>query len=86
MLKFFKKHYELTPLITIVGGACVMAGAYIVYAVATKSDVMVNRKAYDQPWDKVDPTVPQKIFTINQKYTVNPEILKLRKEIGSPAV
>ncbi|XP_070535351.1 normal mucosa of esophagus-specific gene 1 protein-like [Ptychodera flava] len=80
-----KKHYELTPLFSLIGGVCVMAGSYIGYALITKSDVVVNRSANPFPWDKVDPSKPQKLFTVSQKWTAIPELEQLRREIGSPA-
>ncbi|CAD5123310.1 DgyrCDS11666 [Dimorphilus gyrociliatus] len=82
-LKALRQKWELIPLVGILGTACIGATAYSIYAVATKSDVRVNKTKAVAPWEEVNPNVPQKLLTLNQKYAENAELEALRKEIGS---
>jgi hypothetical protein len=78
-----KKYPELVPLVGIIGGACVMASAFVCYAVATKPDVRVV-KSRGPAWEDVRATESRKMIDLNKaKYRVIPELESLRKEIGS---
>ncbi|BFZ13596.1 hypothetical protein BsWGS_16635 [Bradybaena similaris] len=78
-----KKFPELIPLVGIIGGACVMASAFIGYALATKPDVRVV-KSRGPAYEDVLPTESRKIINLDRtKYQPIPELQQLRKEIGS---
>lgn len=58
----YSKHVlQLIPLVGILGTACIGATAYSIYAIATKSDVRVNKSKGVAPWEEVNPNVPQKV-------------------------
>lgn len=82
-LKAFKKFPELIPLATAIGFAVAMGASYSAYSLYQKSDVRLRKSSELPPWERVDPTQPQKLLTYRTKYEVNPELEKLRKEIGS---
>ncbi|XP_064596013.1 uncharacterized protein LOC135462721 [Liolophura sinensis] len=79
----FKKFPELIPLAVIIGGACVMCGSFMAYAIATKPDVRVVKGSELPPHERLKPEQSTKLVTINQKYEAIPELEQLRKEIGS---
>ncbi|XP_077992183.1 normal mucosa of esophagus-specific gene 1 protein-like [Glandiceps talaboti] len=82
-LAFLKKHYELIPVVFFTGAVCCMSGSYVYYMLSRKPDVTFNRwsNKLSAPWDVVDPSKPQKLMTVNQKYQPDVEVLKLRREI-----
>lgn len=73
---------QLLPLVTMVVTACTMGISYSIYSLYQKPDVRVI-KSESPPWEKVDPTKPQKLITFRGKYERNEELEALRKEIGS---
>lgn len=82
-LKALKRYPELIPLVSILGMACSAATAYMVYSVYQKPDVRLNKHSELPPWERVNPTTPQKLYSINQRWEKIPELEQLRKEIGS---
>ncbi|XP_072480715.1 normal mucosa of esophagus-specific gene 1 protein-like [Notamacropus eugenii] len=65
--QLMKKKKELIPLIvfvSIAGGGGVLMSLYSL----GKSDVIVNRHRNPEPWENVNPSQPQKLFSINQKW------------------
>ncbi|XP_008490299.1 normal mucosa of esophagus-specific gene 1 protein isoform X1 [Calypte anna] len=59
---------ELIPLVGIVSFAAVGAFSFCVYSLFSKSDVIINKRGNPEPWETVDPTKPQKLLTVNQKW------------------
>ncbi|KAM9375051.1 normal mucosa of esophagus-specific gene 1 protein [Phaethornis superciliosus] len=59
---------ELIPLVGIVSFAAVGAFSFCAYSLFSKSDVIINKRGNPEPWETVDPTKPQKLLTINQKW------------------
>ncbi|XP_074661263.1 normal mucosa of esophagus-specific gene 1 protein-like isoform X2 [Tubulanus polymorphus] len=80
-LSALRKKWELIPLVTIIGGACVGVSAFCVYAMTTKPDVVTRRGI--PRFEALDPEKPVKLVTLNQQYRSIPELEKLRHEIGS---
>ncbi|KAG7483219.1 hypothetical protein JOB18_042996 [Solea senegalensis] len=66
--QLLRKRKELIPLIGFTGLAATGAVSAAFYFLLTKSDVILNKTTNPQPWERVDPTKPQKLITINQKW------------------
>ncbi|XP_071611351.1 normal mucosa of esophagus-specific gene 1 protein isoform X1 [Heliangelus exortis] len=66
--QMLKTKRELIPLVGIVSFAAVGAFSFCVYSLFSKSDVIINKRGNPEPWETVDPTKPQKLLTINQKW------------------
>ncbi|XP_045147668.1 normal mucosa of esophagus-specific gene 1 protein-like [Echinops telfairi] len=79
-MSFFRllmKKKELIPLALIMTVAASGASSFAVYSLR-KSDVITDRKN-PEPWETVDPTVPQKLITVNQQWKPIEELQKARK-------
>lgn len=63
-----KKKKELIPLIGFMTFAATGATTAALYFLFTKTDVVINKSQNPEPWERVDPTKPQKLVTINQKW------------------
>ncbi|XP_005376786.1 PREDICTED: normal mucosa of esophagus-specific gene 1 protein [Chinchilla lanigera] len=72
------KKKELIPLAVIVTLAAGGASSFAVYSLR-KSDVIIDRKRNPEPWENVDPNVPQKLITINQEWKPIEELQKVRR-------
>ncbi|XP_062060746.1 normal mucosa of esophagus-specific gene 1 protein [Lepus europaeus] len=72
------KKKELIPLVAIMTFAAGGASAFALYSFK-KTDVIVDRKRNPEPWETVDPSVPQKLVTINQQWKPIEELQKVRK-------
>ncbi|NXG55844.1 NMES1 protein, partial [Hemiprocne comata] len=70
---------ELIPLVGIVSFAGFGAFAFSVYSLFCKSDVVINKSGNPEPWETVDPTKPQKLLTIQQKWKPIEELENVRK-------
>jgi len=80
----FKKFPELIPLAAIISSACVGCAAFCGYALATKPDVRLNKSSELPPWERVQPGEYRKMRVVNKDiYKIDPEVEKLRREIGS---
>ncbi|XP_037646399.1 normal mucosa of esophagus-specific gene 1 protein [Sebastes umbrosus] len=69
MVGFFqmlRKKKELIPLIGFMAFAAVGATSAALYFLFTKNDVILNRTKNPEPWERLDPSKPQKLITINQ--------------------
>ncbi|XP_075387369.1 normal mucosa of esophagus-specific gene 1 protein [Tenrec ecaudatus] len=80
-MSFFRllmKKKELIPLVLFMTAAASGASSFAVYSLR-KSDVITDRKNNPEPWETVDPTVPQKLITINQQWKPIEELQKIRK-------
>ncbi|XP_068962051.1 normal mucosa of esophagus-specific gene 1 protein-like [Petaurus breviceps papuanus] len=66
-LQLMMKKKELIPLITFVSIAGIGAASMSIYSLF-KTDVIVNRQKNPEPWENVNPSQPQKLLTINQKW------------------
>ncbi|XP_040825526.1 normal mucosa of esophagus-specific gene 1 protein-like [Ochotona curzoniae] len=78
LFQLLMKKKELIPLVTFISFAAVGASSFAVYSLQ-KSDVIIDRKRNPEPWESVDPTVPQKLVTINQQWKPIEELQKVRK-------
>ncbi|XP_071539908.1 normal mucosa of esophagus-specific gene 1 protein-like isoform X2 [Panulirus ornatus] len=76
-----KRFPEVIPLVAIMGIAITGASAWTIYALMTKTDVQLNRKDLFR-WDKIDVTRPQKLLTVNQQYSEDPNVTSLKKELA----
>ncbi|KAM5235756.1 normal mucosa of esophagus-specific gene 1 protein [Ctenodactylus gundi] len=72
------KKKELIPLVLITTVAASGASSFALYSLK-KTDVIVDRKRNPEPWETVDPTVPQKLITINQEWKPIEELQKVRR-------
>ncbi|XP_045145335.1 normal mucosa of esophagus-specific gene 1 protein-like [Echinops telfairi] len=76
--RLLMKKKERIPLALIMTVAASGASSFVVYSLR-KSDVITDRKNNPEPWETVDPTVPQKLITINQQWKPIEELQKVRK-------
>jgi hypothetical protein len=81
----WKKHFSLIPVVTICGGACVMATCYVGYMLMYKHDISLrpSRWKEDAPYKYVEPDQVVRLKGYNKEISYDPEIVALRKEIGS---
>ncbi|EHH27292.1 normal mucosa of esophagus-specific gene 1 protein [Macaca nemestrina] len=80
-MSFFQllmKRKELIPLVLFVSVAAGGASSFAVYSL-WKTDVILDRKRNPEPWETVDPTIPQKLITINQQWKPIEELQKVRR-------
>ncbi|KAA0715317.1 Normal mucosa of esophagus-specific gene 1 protein [Triplophysa tibetana] len=67
-IQMLKKRKELIPLIGFVGFAALGATTAAIYFLFTKPDVILNKTRNPEPWEKLDPSRPQKLITLNQQW------------------
>ncbi|NXL83089.1 NMES1 protein, partial [Alectura lathami] len=70
---------QLIPLVGVVSCAATGAVAFSVYSLFSKSDVIVNKSGNPEPWETIDPTKPQKLLTIHQKWKPIEELESVKK-------
>lgn len=63
-----RKKKELIPLIGFMAFAATGATSASIYFLLTKPDVILNKTRNPEPWERVDPSKPQKLITINQQW------------------
>ncbi|TKS69592.1 Normal mucosa of esophagus-specific gene 1 protein [Collichthys lucidus] len=81
MVGFFQilmKKKELIPLVGFIAFAATGATSAATYFLFTKSDVILNKSNNPEPWERVDPTKPQKLITINQQWKPVEELQMVR--------
>ncbi|XP_041848068.1 normal mucosa of esophagus-specific gene 1 protein [Melanotaenia boesemani] len=66
--QMLRKRKELIPLIGFMAFAATGATTASIYFLFTKPDVILNKSRNPEPWERVDPTKPQKLVTINQQW------------------
>ncbi|KAM9063997.1 normal mucosa of esophagus-specific gene 1 protein [Sarcophilus harrisii] len=76
--QFLMKKKELIPLIAFVSIAG-SGAAYMATYSFFKSDVIVNRWQNPEPWENVNPSKPQKLVTINQRWEPVEELQAIKK-------
>ncbi|XP_016156338.1 PREDICTED: normal mucosa of esophagus-specific gene 1 protein isoform X1 [Ficedula albicollis] len=57
-----KRQKELIPLLGILSMAATGAVSFCIYSLLNKSDVIIRKIGSSEPWEKVDPTKPQKVL------------------------
>uniref|UniRef100_A0A4W5JEY3 Uncharacterized protein n=1 Tax=Hucho hucho TaxID=62062 RepID=A0A4W5JEY3_9TELE len=62
-----RKRKELIPLIGFMTLAAVGVTCASLYFLFTKNDVILNKSTNPEPSERLDPSKPQKLVTINQK-------------------
>ncbi|KAK2853776.1 hypothetical protein Q5P01_006437 [Channa striata] len=67
-LQLLRKKKELIPLIGFMAFAATGATSASIYFLFTKTDVIINKTGNPEPWERLDPSKPQKLITINQKW------------------
>eukprot|EP00063_Salmo_salar_P034257 XP_014009092.1 PREDICTED: normal mucosa of esophagus-specific gene 1 protein-like [Salmo salar] len=67
-IQMLRKRKELIPLIGFMALAAVGATSASLYFLFTKNDVILNKSTNPEPWERLDPSKPQKLVTINQKW------------------
>ncbi|KAJ8007148.1 hypothetical protein DPEC_G00114540 [Dallia pectoralis] len=66
--QILRKKKELIPLIGFMAFAVTGATSASLYFLLTKTDVIINKTGNPEPWERLDPSKPQKLITINQKW------------------
>ncbi|KAM8804542.1 normal mucosa of esophagus-specific gene 1 protein [Eudromia elegans] len=69
---------ELIPLVGVVTFAAVGAVSASIYSLF-KTDVIINKTGNPEPWEAIDPSQPQKLLTIQQKWKPIEELEKVKK-------
>ncbi|XP_008402832.1 normal mucosa of esophagus-specific gene 1 protein-like [Poecilia reticulata] len=67
-IQLLKKRKELIPLVGFMAFAATGATSASMYFLFTKSDVILNKSKNPEPWERLDPSKPQKLITINQQW------------------
>ncbi|PWA18997.1 normal mucosa of esophagus-specific gene 1 protein-like [Gambusia affinis] len=67
-IQLLKKRKELIPLVGFMAFAATGAASFSLYFLFTKSDVILNKTDNPEPWERLDPSKPQKLLTINQQW------------------
>ncbi|XP_051953600.1 normal mucosa of esophagus-specific gene 1 protein [Xyrauchen texanus] len=78
-LQMLNKRKELIPLIGFVGFAALGAATASIYFLFTKPDVILNKTRNPEPWERLDPSKPQKLITINQQWKPVEELELVKK-------
>ncbi|CAL8243542.1 unnamed protein product [Lota lota] len=68
IIQMLRKRKELIPLVSIMAVAALGAPAVSLYFLLTKPDVILNKTSNPEPWERLDPSKPQKLHTINQQW------------------
>ncbi|NXF02183.1 NMES1 protein, partial [Smithornis capensis] len=76
---FLRFIFQLIPLAGILSMAAVGALSFSVYSLFGKSDVIINKSGNPEPWETIDPTKPQKLLTIKQKWQPVEELEDVKK-------
>ncbi|XP_060889694.1 normal mucosa of esophagus-specific gene 1 protein [Labrus mixtus] len=66
--QMLRKKKELIPLIGFMTFAATGATSAAIYFLLTKPDVILNKTKNPEPWERLDPSKPQKLITINQQW------------------
>ncbi|XP_006030478.1 normal mucosa of esophagus-specific gene 1 protein [Alligator sinensis] len=74
-----RKKKELIPLVGFVAVAAVGAVSACVYALVSKTDVIINKSGNPEPWERVDPTKPRKLLTLYQQWKPIEELEEVKK-------
>ncbi|XP_038599350.1 normal mucosa of esophagus-specific gene 1 protein-like [Tachyglossus aculeatus] len=83
MMMILMKKKELIPLATIVNIAGLGPISVSVYSLF-QTAVILNRSKFPEPWEKVDPTQPQKLLSINQQWKPIEELQKVKRLTKRP--
>ncbi|XP_062860521.1 normal mucosa of esophagus-specific gene 1 protein [Trichomycterus rosablanca] len=78
-MQLLRKKKELIPLIGIMGFAAAGATSACIYFLFTKTDVILNKSENPEPWERLDPSKPQKLMTINQQWKPVEELEIVKK-------
>ncbi|XP_060923984.1 normal mucosa of esophagus-specific gene 1 protein [Limanda limanda] len=78
-IQLLRKRKELIPLIGFTSCAGLGACSAALYFLFTKNDVILNKTNNPEPWERVDPSKPQKFITINQKWRPVEELEMVKK-------
>uniref|UniRef100_A0A8C5SLV8 Chromosome 15 open reading frame 48 n=1 Tax=Laticauda laticaudata TaxID=8630 RepID=A0A8C5SLV8_LATLA len=78
VFRYLNKHRELIPLAMIMT-ATLSGMAYTGIRALKRSDIVIDRWNNPEPWEKVDPSQPQKLFSIHQKWKPIRELEEVRK-------
>ncbi|KAI5097839.1 normal mucosa of esophagus-specificprotein 1 protein, partial [Silurus meridionalis] len=78
-LMFLMFALQLIPLIGFMAFAATGATSACLYFLFTKTDVILNKTSNPEPWERLDPTKPQKLITINQQWKPVEELELVKK-------
>ncbi|XP_076850085.1 normal mucosa of esophagus-specific gene 1 protein [Brachyhypopomus gauderio] len=76
--QMLRKKKELIPLIGIMAFAATGATSACVYFLLSKTDIILNKTRNPEPWERIDPSKPQKLITINQQWKPVDELQVLK--------
>ncbi|XP_074523119.1 normal mucosa of esophagus-specific gene 1 protein [Halichoeres trimaculatus] len=77
--QMLKKKKELIPLVGFMAFAATGATSASLYFLLTKPDVILNKTKNPEPWERLDPSKPQKLITINQQWKPVEELELVKK-------
>jgi hypothetical protein len=83
--KLWFKHFSLLPVVGCVAGACALGTAYLAYMCATKPDLSFRPSRWldNAPYKSVKPDECRKLMPFSHAIVVDPQLVALRREIGS---
>ncbi|XP_062328043.1 normal mucosa of esophagus-specific gene 1 protein [Osmerus eperlanus] len=67
-IQMLRKRKELIPLIGFMAFAATGATSAGIYFLLTKPDVILNKTYNPEPWERLNPSKPQKLITLNQQW------------------
>ncbi|KAM4602657.1 normal mucosa of esophagus-specific gene 1 protein [Polymixia lowei] len=77
-IQMLRKKKELIPLIGFMAFAAAGATSAGIYFLLTKPDVILNKTRNPEPWERLDPSKPQKLVTINQRWKPIEELERVK--------
>lgn len=89
ILAFGKKNglpAEVYPLLGIMTVAVAGVTAFSIYALATKNDVMVDRKSKIPPWERSMDDVNPKLINLHTLQKLDPQIRQLKDELNAKSL
>ncbi|XP_013884599.1 normal mucosa of esophagus-specific gene 1 protein [Austrofundulus limnaeus] len=68
LFQLLRKRKEIIPLVGFTVLAATGATTASLYFLFTKPDVILNKTSNPEPWERLDPSKPQKLLTFNQQW------------------
>lgn len=78
-IQMLKKKKELIPLVGLMVFAASGATSASIYFLLTKRDIILNKTSNPEPWERLDPSKPQKLLTINQQWKPIEELERVKR-------
>lgn len=77
--RMLRKNRQLIPMVGLMTLGAAGAALSLTYFLLTKTDVILNKTSNPEPWGRIDPSKPQKLFTINQQWKPVDELERVKR-------